>query len=346
MRRSGIYGRQERGSDIVNTPRSNFKLNTVKLVQSKENVKQLNNRFNQIKNERSGVGNNNLERENFMTSPIRPRQVNFDKIQALNTQNNGLVVSLSDKTLSELFSVKVPDPFDNSWLDEKRRLTAVYKASGLTDAQIEERFRLSPPLGREQRTISKKINLAQSNLSNEQKMREMLDEIKQGHAQNSADKALLAGQLSVILANVQAVDNFNQTEFKQVESLITQLQIPKDHKALLGSPARFVDRDFYRANQGLINLLFMINVMKDPNRPYNINNYNNPVRNDTVGERKEPYIKLNSFVSRIGNSPTSTFIDLHEMRLVNDPDMKLLIGNTPGGIQNPIFSIQPINMPP
>jgi hypothetical protein len=342
MRRTGTSKRQ----DIVNTPRSNFRLNTVKIVQPKENVKQLNNRFNEIKNERSGVGNNNLERENFMTAPIRPRQVNFDKIQALNTQNNGLVVTLSDKTLSEMFSVKVPDPFDNSWLDEKRRLTAVYKASGLSDAQIDERFRLSPPLGREQRTISKKINLAQSSMTNEQKMREMLDEIKQGHAQNSADKALLAGQLSVILANVQAVDNFNQTEFKQVESLITQLQIPKDHQSLLGNPARFVDKEFYKANQGLINLLFMINVMRDTNRPYSINNYNTPVRNDTVGEQKEPYIKLNSFVSRINGNPTNTYIDLHEMRLVNGNDMKLLIGNTPGNINNPIFSIQPVNTPP
>ena len=43
-------------------------------------------------NQRRGVGNFNINRPNFLQSPILPRIVNFDGMAAVDIQNNGIKV--------------------------------------------------------------------------------------------------------------------------------------------------------------------------------------------------------------------------------------------------------------
>ena len=64
-------------------------------------------------NRRNGQGNYDLQRHNAIASNIRPRFAgDFDKLQAIDLELQGAKIQLSDKTIEELFSTKVPDKTD------------------------------------------------------------------------------------------------------------------------------------------------------------------------------------------------------------------------------------------
>ena len=67
-----------------------------------------------------------------------------------------------------------------------------------------------------------------------------------------------------------------------MSTTINRLNIPKTYKQL-GIAPRFVDVEFYKKNQGLINLLVFSNINSDKNYGVGANNinYNTPIRDYT-----------------------------------------------------------------
>ena len=58
---------------------------------------------------------------NFKSPNVAPRKgSNFELMQAIDEQQSGIKVQLSDKTLNQLLSVQVPDPDDLAWITENK----------------------------------------------------------------------------------------------------------------------------------------------------------------------------------------------------------------------------------
>ena len=88
-------------------------------------------------NKRFGTGNYNIKRDGFDQPPPTPRTIiDFDKLQAMDLDSAGQRVQLSEKSLSALFDIAVPDDQDTKWLAEKNRLTLMYRRQGMTGKQI------------------------------------------------------------------------------------------------------------------------------------------------------------------------------------------------------------------
>ena len=109
-----------------------------------------------IKSIRTGVGNYDIKRMNFLTEQIAGRNaINFEKQQLLDIQQQGITVKLGDKTLNDLFSVQLADDSDYLWIREyNRRLDA-------RESKIS--INASPPFNRRQRTVIKNMNQGQQN---------------------------------------------------------------------------------------------------------------------------------------------------------------------------------------
>lgn len=74
------------------------------------------------KNRRTGLGNYNISRNNFLSPPIRGRDtLDFDRLQAQEIENAGVKVQLGDSTLEKLFKIQIDDPTDLSWIEEKKK---------------------------------------------------------------------------------------------------------------------------------------------------------------------------------------------------------------------------------
>jgi hypothetical protein len=295
------------------------------------------------RNERAGLGNYDITRHNFDAPEIKPRMaLDFDKIQAIDIENFGTKIQLSEKTIEELFHTRIPDPQDTQWLNEKNRLVAVYQARGFTPEQIEIELNINKPLGREQRTIKTKQNIGQSALSTSDKLYEIKQEIEEGRAESRAQQAILTGQLSLILNDITTLSNLTQTQILNMTIIIARLNLPTTHTQF-GLIPRFVDIDYYNANTGMINLLFFANVMGDPN----YNNGAGPITFDTpiyaLNAQIPTAIKISSMISglsRPGNK--RLFLDLLNRGTINYKNMKTIIDGLPGTINNPEISVNPL----
>jgi hypothetical protein len=107
-----------------------------------------------LKNIRSGLGNNTLFRDSFRTPSVIGRQATDFALQELiDQQQQGIKVQLSDKTLNEMFQVATPDDKDVLWIAEYNRR--------LGEGETKEQLKDFPPFGRAQRTIFKSINFGQ-----------------------------------------------------------------------------------------------------------------------------------------------------------------------------------------
>ena len=287
-------------------------------------------------NQRRGVGNFNMNRPNFLQSPILPRMVNFDGLAAVDIQNNGIKVQLSGKTLSELLDIKIPDPTDLLWINEKNRLIGVYRAQGLTKEQIDRELEINKPLAREQRTVSKNQKLGEANLSIEEKIRELTQEVKDGRVQSQADKAWMVGQFATLLQKSEDIEKLSIAEFQNIDRTMSQMNVPRDYRKL--GLVRFYDITNYRAKEGLINLYL---ILIPPNEPDL--SYQSPVRN--LASRSQT-IKLTSTVSALGRTP-KMYLDLEMRGLINENMLKQAAAIIPQGFADTnMFAIDPANIPP
>ena len=284
-------------------------------------------------NVRRGIGNYVIHRPGFESAKIAPRTVSTsENLRARDLSENGLKVQFGEKTFDEIFSVRVPDPTDVEWIAEKDRLVAMWKAKGLDDEAIRHELEVNKPLHRAQRTVKSEHNLATSQLDVSTKLDRIIKEVKEGRAESVAEQAYITGMLVNILRDTSSIENLTHRELTNLGSMFKRLHLPTEHKKM-GLEPRFVDIDFYRANEGLINV-FLLNRAEeekgmDLNRP--VKNFTGPMGST---------IKLTSFVSLMARTNNRLFLDLERGGLINE-NMLMREASQLGGINPPVFSINP-----
>lgn len=211
-------------------------------------------------NERDGMGNRLIVRNNFISPEIRGREVlNFERLQAQDIEQAGVKVQLSDKTLEKLFKVQVPDPTDKKWIEEKTRRIA----AGETEEQIKE----NPPFGRPQRSVNKMVNLGAVGLSVEDKLESIKAAIDQGGANSNNMVGQLIAQVVSVLDDVKKLRNISQTGLQALQDIISKLPIPKTWQQM-GFTHSIFSLKQYKEQSGLVNL-FLLNNASDYGRTLN-----------------------------------------------------------------------------
>jgi len=291
-------------------------------------------------NHRSGLGNYNIQRKGLDSSEIKPRfYASFEELQATNVAD-AFKVELSDKTISELISVDIPDPQDTQWLTEKARLVAIYKAQGMTDADIKIELEKNKPLGRPQRTIKSTRNIAQSQLTTEQQLNELKQEIKQGRAESQRAQANMIAQFAVLMADIKTISNLTTTQLADLGASFARLGVPVNHKQL-GLDPRFIDNQYYIKNAGMINLLLFSKVREEPNDQKNYN-YDILVKNFINNTKTGlPAVKLTTMIRGLREKgKKQRFLDLERGGLISFKQLNAVSGALPGGLDNLAFSVE------
>lgn len=293
-----------------------------------------------LKDMRKGTGNFNIDRPAFLGSQIMPRIVDFDKLQLLDLEHNGQKIQLSDKTLNELISVKIPDNTDVLWTRENARLTAMYKARGMTDDQIARELEVNKPLGREQRYTMSKRNVMNSEITLGQKINELKQEVMDGRAEGQLERAQILGQLAILLQNVQNVERLTNNEFKSMAIMITRLRPPANHVDL-GLPVRMCDIDYYNTNAGLINLFIFSKIIQDP--AFNMSpdfDYSKPIKNWALNPATGlPAISLTQLKGLLSAKGTKQrFLDIDQLGIIDANQLNGYAQGIAGGMASPTIS--------
>ena len=266
------------------------------------------------KNIREGLGNRTIIRNNFLAPDIRNRVLkDFEKLQSLSLEEAGYPDTVSSNKLGYYTTIKVPDPTDFTWLREKARLetelTQRFTNAGFPadeiSAMVARELEVNPPLGRGQRTITRKSNdiANEGRLDTTTKIAEIIQEVQAGRAENQAGRQAITAQLVLILADTNAIAELTRTQLQGLGNSLARMGIPTTHKAL-GLIPRYVDNAYYLDNSGLINLLLFSRVRESNNN--DSYNYEKIVKNFSSHPFDGlPAIKLTSMVAslrRIGEN--------------------------------------------
>lgn len=286
-------------------------------------------------NNRKGLGNYSLRRVNAFQAPeIKPRFVDFEKLQALDLENQGIKVRLDDKSLEELLNIKIPDPNDTLWIAEDRRVRASY-AGRMTSPQIEEVMIRNKPLGREQRTITSSRTVGSSLVKQDELLDAIKLEIQQGRASTAQEQKILALEVQNILNESKYNTTFTDKQFVELGKTLSALNVPKTHSQL-GLP-RYIDKKYYDSNPGLVSLLFLGNVITDPNYQKGID-FDHPIyKISKKNPSGLPGGMVSSVMTNMGDRGTARmFLDLEKRSTINYADI-LNEGKNPkfGGFNDP-----------
>jgi hypothetical protein len=269
-------------------------------------------------------------------------------MSVIGSQNAG-IVELGEKTLAKLFEVKVPDKTDITWIAEKQRLLKKYQTEGMTLEEAKAEVKMNKPLGREQRTITKQANIAQSGLSTADKLDEISEEVSQGRSQSRVDRALVMGQLRQTIAGVQSIARMTKRELDSLKNLAMRADIPSSHSAM-GITERFVDKDFYDNNSGNINLLF-VGKLKEfiekggtETKDYNINYMVKDFSADPSGMPAKSLGQMYKALGRKG--PNRRFLDLLNGGIIKEAQLLSYASSTPQGFASNLFSIGSVPIRP
>ena len=279
---------------------------------------------------RMGTGNYQIKRDNFTNSDPKPRNPRFDDFKITGLEKRGSDKGLGDKTLSELFSVDVDDPSDNLWLAEKQRLTNKYlnQQNPLTPEQIKLELLAHKPLGRDQRKIRKRDNVASSALSFRSKLEEMEQEIREGRAVDSVKLATIEGQLNNILSSTNDISSMTQQQLNELAEMLEALHIPRTHEEL-GLP-RIIGNDYYKLKSGIINMFLLKNAEN-----HAVLSLQKPI----FGITNNP-INLSSMVSSMGlPNNNKQFLDLGNREMLNIQGLINLVNDIPEGFNNPAIGL-------
>ena len=302
------------------------------------------------KNERGGLGNRDITRNNFLASAIKPRFTgDFDALQALDIAEVGRPEANTDNKLGYFTQIKVADPNDFEWLREKARLETEYTArftnagfpANEIPAMVGRELEINKPLGRDQRTINKTSNdIANSKLNTAQKLREIVQEVQQGRAESNVDRQAISAQLIQILADTQAINALTQGQLTDLGEALARIGMPTNHKRL-GLTPRFVDITYYNSRAGLINLLLFSKVRETPNT--NNFNYDVLVKDfSTHPTNGIPAVKLTSLISSMGRGgDRKQYLDLERGGRISKVQLRAYaLADTQGGFAGPNFDIQ------
>ena len=291
----------------------------------------------------ANIGNTIL-RPNFISPEIQSRTVvDFDKLKAIDIENEGIKVQLGQSTIDELFKSRAPDPRDVSWLREKARMIRGFKRDGMNANQIKIELQTNKPLGREQRTIEVKHNVAHSKLSTASKLVEIQQEIKDSRGVSRTQQATLIGQLALVMDKTDDLETLTREQLSDLGASMAQINVPTNFKRL-GLIPRFVDKGFYNNNAGLINLLLFSKVGEQ--KTTNEYNYDLMVKNFAGREPNSiqngmPASTLSSMVSSLGKRDKGRrFLDLERGGLISMTQLgSILSGLQPNAISSPDFAI-------
>jgi hypothetical protein len=263
-----------------------------------EKTKQTNPHFKDI---RTGTGNYNIERNNFLAPALKGRQaVDFERLQLQDMQDAGVKVQLGDKTLEQLFGIQVLDKTDTEWLREYNRR----KASG----ESEQRLKAFPPLGRPQRKVKKSVNFAQQGLQLEDRIEMLKTAVSSNHIENKQEIADVSTQIAIMLGDITDLNDLTDKNLLEIKNIASRLNIPRTWQTA-GLTHRIYSWKQYQKELGPINM-FILNIT-----PRNRINY--PVKN--VRGRK--YIKLSSILGAL-KSNKGQYLDLEEMQIISQQEAK------------------------
>ena len=257
------------------------------------------------KNRRTGLGNYSISRNNFLSPPIRGRDtLDFDKLQAQEIENAGMKVQIGDSTLEKLFKIQVNDPTDVSWIEEKKRRLA----NGETEEQIE----VDPPLGRQQRKVSKMTNFGQQNLSLEDKLEQMKTILSHNGADNRQQKAQTVAELASLAENIQKM---SYSQINEMRRLVAQLKMPSNYKQA-GLTKRLYTVDDYKEDNGLINLFILSNTPKDRNINSVIESFSQKDENQPPTSK---FIPITSILQGMRSTVPQKILDIESKSLLPRP---------------------------
>jgi hypothetical protein len=272
-------------------------------------------------NNRSNTGNYNLTRKNFLAPRVKARDpVDFDKVNAVNLAQFGQKIQLSEKTLLDLTGIDMPDPLDFNWIAEFNRRKAL--------GESEEVLKRNPPLGRQQRTIKKRINIGEATTTFGEGLQIVNKLILEGRAETLSERAILGAEISKIVANTEKLERMEQTNYIRLLRAIARIQMPSGFRDA-GITQRLWDNKQYSKNQGLINLFLMSNFDV-------INEMRKLTGGDKLTDRKpvtglsEKPITLRSVMSRLSDS--KQYLDIHLRKMINHSTaVKLVLKGVDGG---------------
>jgi len=265
-----------------------------------QKTKQSNPHFESI---RTGTGNYNIQRNNFLAPGIKGREViDFEKLQLQDIESAGIKVQLGDKTLQQLFGIQVKDPTDKAWLDEYNRR----KTAGESDEQINA----MPPFGRPQRKVNKNVNFASQGLALDDRLELLKTAMSSNHIENQAELAKISTSVALILGDQKTLEALTTNNLDEIRNIANRLNIPKDYVSA-GFNERLVSWEQYQKNMGVINM-FLLNVA-----PKNRLNY--PVKN----EAGDKYIKITSVLGTL-KGKGGRFLDLFERQIISQDRAKEL----------------------
>ena len=233
-----------------------------------------------FKNKRTGTGNYDIKRLSFQAVPITGRNViDFEKLQLQEQAQQGIRVQLGDKTIRDLFQIQVGDPSDREWL----RIYNERKANGLSD----EYQKVSPPLGRPQRTIIKLVNPGQQMFNFNENLKLLLAQANAGAVENVNDLATITAKLTALMTNINDMSNLSREQADVLRTVLVRVNLPINFRVFFYNTlqTRIISRRQYDANAGQINL-YLLN--KAENKQY-------PV----IGIRGDA-MKLNSMITALG----------------------------------------------
>lgn len=245
---------------------------------------------------RTGTGNYNIRRSNFKAEPIKPRNLNFEKMELQSLQDAGIPVSIGDETLDKLFAVQIKDPSDGEWLIEVERR----KNAGETDAQIAA----NPPFRREQRTITKNINFATTGLKLEDKIELLQTAVMSNSVETQKEIRDVATSIAVILTDVEKL---NAVQTQTMGAIVNRLNLPVDPFEA-GLEQRIYSLREYQDNAGLINFYIYSRAYKEGGR----GGLQRPITSQSGNS-----IKLSSLNTTLSNEGGDAFLDVVDMKIVN-----------------------------
>lgn len=290
--------------------------------------------LNDIINKRTGHGNYDIYRHNFLSPENVGRVVDFDELAAVDLANFGARVTLSDKTLDEISSVRVPDPGDKRWLTERDRLIRQWMKEGNNDTEIRELLYKNMPLGREQRFMMTRANVNDSVLTMAQRLFELATEVRQGKFESKQSEAIAIVELATIINDDEKFNKLAPEETTLVPEIVNRVVKGEVNHRDFSLNSRYIDNDAYNQNSGMVKAYLMGKVLDNP--------YGLTEDKPVMGQKGEPMM-IASMITSLGRSVNKNrlFLDLEVPQVITWTKLLSIAEGFNGGLKNPAFDISP-----
>jgi hypothetical protein len=292
--------------------------------------------------------NYSFDRTGFYEVDNLPYNIDFEALQAIDLRNNGKLITLSDKTISDLIEIKVFDPLTNTMkktrvnvaeasLSINQKLDAL---SGiLTQNQIistNERNTLKNLL---RSILSQAVS---SNITNLRRLQGIQDVGKESNKllrvnaaiaiNNNADAERRNRRIISSIEDVEeAVEDSSALTLESLELIrqgINKLKIPKGNHVAAGLPQRFYNSNEFSSNKGLL-MMYILSQFGD-NESLDIPVYDNREEFESgFSSREINVMDINTYL--ISNNSMS--FDIDSMMIIPntivDEFKKLGLGDAP-----------------